>query len=95
MHDIKLIRKDPNAFKEKLKSRDSNLDFDSLLKLDVQNRELIQKKEKLEQEKKVISKKQDTKEFSRSKDISKKIDELDKQQFDIKQKISSIIKYKA
>jgi len=91
MHDIKLIRKDPNAFKEKLKSRDSNLDFDSLLKLDVQNRELIQKKEKLEQEKKVISKKQDTKEFSRSKDISKKIDELDKQQFDIKQKISSII----
>jgi len=90
MHDIKIIRKEPDAFKEKLKLRDPNLDLDSLLKLDVKNRELIKEKEKLEHEKKIISKKQDKKEFSRSKDISKKIDELDKSHLDIKKKINLI-----
>ena len=91
MHDIKLIRKNPNIFKEKLKLRDSNLDLESLLKLDVKNRELIQKKEKLEHEKKAISKKQDKKEFAKSKDISKNINELDKEQLALKQKINLII----
>ena len=91
MHDIKSIRKNPNIFKEKLKLRDSNLDLESLLKLDVKNRELIQKKEKLEQEKKAISKKQDKKEFAKSKDISKNINELDKEQLALKQKINLII----
>jgi len=90
MHDIKIIRKDPDAFKEKIKLRDPNLDLDSLLKLDAKNRELIKEKEKFEHEKKIISKKQDKKEFSRSKDISKKIDELDKLHLDIKKKINLI-----
>jgi len=91
MHDIKSIRKNPNAFKEKLKLRDSNFDLESLLKLDIKNRELIQKKENFEQEKKAISKKKDKKEFSRSKEISKNINELDKQQLVIKEKINSIV----
>ena len=78
MLDIKLIRKEPNFFKEKLEFRASKIDIDSLLKLDKRNRELIQEKEKLEQEKKAISKKGNKNEFSRSKDITKQITELDK-----------------
>ena len=88
MLDIKLIRKEPNFFKEKLEFRASKVDIDSLLKLDKRNRELIQEKEKLEQEKKSISKKGNKNEFSRSKDITKQITELDKLHFDIKKEIN-------
>ena len=61
-------------------SRNTNIDLDSFIKLDIKNRDLIQKKEKLEQEKKIISKKQDKKQFSRSKKISTAIDKLVKSQ---------------
>ena len=88
MLDIKLIRKEPNFFKDKLKLRGSNIDIDSLLNLDKKNRELIYEKEKLEQEKKIISKKGNKNEFSKSKDISKKISELDKLQLKIKKEIN-------
>ena len=88
MLDIKLIRKEPNFFKEKLEFRASKVDIDSLLKLDKRNREIIQEKEKLEQEKKTISKKGNKNEFSRSKDITKQITELDKLHFDIKKEIN-------
>ena len=57
MHNIKLIRKDPDYFIKKLADRNVNTDLKSLLRLDKKNRELIQSKEKLEQEKKIISKK--------------------------------------
>ena len=71
MHNIKLIRKDPNYFTKKFNERNTNVDIKILLDLDKNNRELIQKKEKLEQEKKIITKKKDESKFSRSKEISK------------------------
>ena len=57
MHDIKLIRKNPDIFVKKLADRNIKFDLKNLLDLDEENRKLIQKKEKLEQEKKIISKK--------------------------------------
>ena len=88
MHDIKLIRKQPEKFAKKLESRNSQTDLRIILNLDKKNRELIQQKEKLEQEKKIISKKQDKSQFSRSKEISRKIDELNKSQIKIKNEIN-------
>ena len=55
MHNIKLIRKDPDLFLKKLVHRNSKIDLKNLLNLDKKNRELIQRKEILEKEKKVIS----------------------------------------
>ena len=49
MHDIKLIRKQPEKFAKKLESRNSQTDLRIILNLDKKNRELIQQKEKLEQ----------------------------------------------
>ena len=91
MHDIKLIRKDPDLFLQKLVHRNSNVNIKNLLDLDKKNRELIQGKEKLEQEKKIISKKQDKSQFFRSKEISKEIEGLDKSQIKIKKEIELII----
>ena len=59
MHDIKLIRKEPDLFLKKLSHRNANINLKDLLDLDKKNRGLIQKKEKLEQEKKIISKNKD------------------------------------
>ena len=59
MHDIKVIRKNPDIFLKKLSERNTKIDIKSLLDLDKKNRELIQNKEKLEQEKKIISQKKD------------------------------------
>ena len=87
MHDIKLIRKDPDFFNKKLSQRNSSVNLTALLDLDKKNRELIQLKEKLEQEKKIISKKKDKNEFSRSKEISKKIEYLEKSQLSLKDQI--------
>ena len=87
MHNIKLIRKDPNFFLKKLGHRNLNVNLKNLLDLDKKNRELIQNKEKLEQEKKIISKKQDKSQFSRSKEISKEIEHLNKSQIKIKNEI--------
>ena len=70
MHDIKLIRKDPDFFSKKLLDRNSEIDLKYLLDLDKKNRALIQNKEKLEQEKKIISQKQDKSLFKRSKEMS-------------------------
>ena len=57
MHDIKVIRKNPDLFKKKISERNTDIDIKKLLDLDENNRELIQNKEKLEQEKKIISQK--------------------------------------
>ena len=91
MHNIKLIRKEPDFFLKKLGQRNIKIGLKSILDLDKKNRELIQSKEKLEQEKKIISKKKDKSQFSRSKEISKKIELLDKTQTKIKNEIEVIL----
>ena len=91
MHDIKLIRKESDFFSEKLSHRNTNISIKNILDLDKKNRELIQSKEKLEQEKKIISKKQDKRQFSRSKKISKEIEQFNKSQIKIQNKIEAIL----
>ena len=86
MHNIKNIRENLNLFKKKFLDRNVNVNLENLLKFDKESRELIQKKEKLESEKKIISQKRDKDQFSRSKEISKKIEELSKIQNDLKKK---------
>ena len=56
MHNIKIIRKDPEFFKKKLSQRNVDIDIKNIVDLDKKNRDLIQKKEKLEQEKKLYQK---------------------------------------
>ena len=91
MHNIKLIRKEPDFFLKKLSHRNTNINLKSILDLDKKNRKLIQSKEKLEQEKKIISKKQDKRQFSRSKKISKEIGQFNKSQIKIQNKIETIL----
>ena len=91
MHDINLIRNQPDLFKKKIEERNTNIDLQNLLNLDKKNRELIQNKEKFEQEKKIISKTKDKSQFSRSRDISKQIEKLSKEQLIIKSQIKKII----
>ena len=93
MHSIKIIREDSDLFQKKLIERNVNINLENLLTLDKKNREIIQKKEKLESEKKIISQKRNKDQFSKSKEISKKIDELSKIQNDLKNKISEIINF--
>ena len=91
MHNIKLIRKDPNYFTKKFIERNINIDLKILLDLDKKNRELIQKKENLEQEKKIITKKKDESKFSRSKEISKEIEKIENSLSKIQKDISLIL----
>ena len=74
MHDIKIIRKNPDLFKKKILERNTDIDIKKLLDLDKNNRGFIQEKEKLEQEKKIISQKKDKSQFAKSKDLSQKIE---------------------
>ena len=90
MHNIKLIRKDPDFFLKKLNERNANVDLNNLLNLDKKNRELIQNKEKLEQEKKLISQKKDKSLFKKSKELSLKIEKLIKDQTKTKLQIDTI-----
>ena len=78
MHNIKKIRLDVEFYKKKISERNSIIDFDNLINLDKENRELIQKKEIKEQEKKLLSKSKDEKNFEISKKLSKEIDEITK-----------------
>ena len=48
MHNIKDIRIDIDNFKNTIKNRNVDVDFDQILNLDEENRKLIQEKEKLE-----------------------------------------------
>ena len=91
MHNIKLIRKEPDFFLKKLGHRNTKVNIKSVLNLDKKKRQLIQGKEKLEQEKKIISKKKDKSQFSRSKKISKKIEQFNKSQIEIKNKIEALL----
>jgi len=91
MHDIKLIRKDPKNFSEKISARNIKIDLKNLLELDKKNRELIHRKEKLEQEKKAISQKKDKSQFKRSKEASVEIEKIGKEQINIKNKIDLLL----
>ena len=90
MHNIKFIRNDPDLFTKKLTDRNIDINIKSILDLDKENRKLIQNIEKLEQEKKIISRKKDKTQFSRSKEISNEINNLEKLQVEIKNKIISM-----
>jgi seryl-tRNA synthetase len=91
MHNIKEIRKDLDFFKKKISERNSSINFDELISFDKSNRELIQKKEKKEQEKKILSKSKDSKNFEKSKNLSKEIDEIAKKQIILQHKIFTIL----
>ena len=91
MHNIKDIRKDIDNFKNTIKNRNVDVDFDQILNLDEKNRKLIQEKEKLEMEKKSISKSKDETLFEKSKEISNKIDDLSKNQKNVKDQLDQIL----
>ena len=91
MHNIKDIRKDIDNFKNIIKNRNVDVDFDQILNLDEENRKLIQEKEKLEMEKKSISKSKDETLFEKSKEISNKIDDLSKNQKNVKDQLDQIL----
>ena len=91
MFDIKLIRENPDFYVKKFSERNVKFDLNSLLNDDKLNRELIFKKEKLEQEKKIISQKKDKTLFSKSKSISKEIDNILVDQKKLKNSIENIL----
>ena len=47
MHNIKDIRKDIDNFKNTIKNRNVDVDFDQILNLDEENRKLISKMKKI------------------------------------------------
>ena len=91
MHNIKDIRKDFENFKDKLKNRNVDISLDNIISLDEENRKLIQEKEKLEMEKKSISKSKDQSLFEKSKDLSLKIEEINKNQIKLQSQITDIL----
>ena len=91
MHNIKDIRKNLDFYKKKLSERNVNIDFDDLIDLDKQNRELIQSKEKKEQEKKILSKSKEEKNFELSKKLSLEINDLESKQAELQKKIHDIV----
>ena len=91
MHNIKDIRKDIDNFKNTIKNRNVDVDFDQILNLDEENRKLIQEKEKLEMEKKSISKSKDETLFEKSKEISNKVDDLSKNQRNVKEQLDKVL----
>ena len=91
MHNIKEIRKDLSFFKKKILERNSKINFDNLISLDIDNRELIHQKEKKEQEKKLLSKSKDSTNFEKSKKLSLEIDLIEKKQIILQQKINTIL----
>ena len=91
MHNIKDIRKDFENFKDKLKNRNIDISLDNIISLDEENRKLIQEKEKFEMEKKTISKSKDQSLFEKSKELSLKIEEINKNQIKLQTQITDIL----
>ncbi len=91
MHNIKDIRNDFEDFKEKLKNRNIDISLDNIISLDEENRKLIQEKEKFEMEKKAISKSKDQSLFEKSKELSFKIEEINKNQIKLQSQITDIL----
>jgi seryl-tRNA synthetase len=91
MHNIKEIRNNLDLYKSSFKKRFLEVDLNEILELDKKNRKLIQEKENLEKEKKDISKSKDKTLFKKSKDISTRIDKLNKIQLEVKNKLDQIL----
>ena len=91
MHNIKEIRKNIESYKKKILERNGSVNFNLLIKLDEENRDLIQKKEKKEQEKKLLSKSKDKLNFDVSKNLTIEIDALSKSQSELQIKIFDIL----
>ena len=91
MHNIKDIRKEFENFKDKLKNRNVDISLDNIISLDEENRKLIQEKEKFEMEKKTISKSKDQSLFEKSKELSLKIEEINKNQIKLQTQITDIL----
>jgi len=91
MHDIKNIRNNLDLFSKKISERNVKINFEFLLELDKKNRILIQNKEKFEHEKKIITKNKDKTQFTKSKEITKQIEDLDSKISKIKNDIYSIV----
>jgi len=91
MNNLKDIRKNIEIFKKKILDKNSTIDFDNLLALDIKNRDLIQKKENFEMEKKILSKSKENQNFERSKSLSKDIANLIKIQESTQSKINIIL----
>ncbi|MDC3157760.1 serine--tRNA ligase [Candidatus Pelagibacter sp.] len=91
MHNIKDIRNDFKNFKERLKNRNIDISLDNILSLDGENRKLIQEKEKFEMEKKSISKSKDQSLFEKSKELSLKIEKINKNQIKLQSQITEIL----
>ena len=91
MHNIKEIRQNLEHYKDKLKSRNIDVNYDDLISLDEKNRSLIQKKELLEKEKKEISKKKDKSLFERSKEITIEIEKLSENQKNVSLKLDNTL----
>ena len=91
MHNLKEIRSNQKNFANKIKQRNSDVDIEAIQNLDSKNRSLIQKKEKLEQEKKIISKSKDSSLFKKSKDLSKEIDNIHKEQISVQVSLDAIL----
>ena len=91
MHSLKEIRKNLEVYKKKIIERNSSINFDQLIKLDQENRDLIQKKEKKEQEKKLLSKSKEPSNFAISKKLTIEIDDLFKSQNELQNKIFNIL----
>ena len=90
-HNIKDIRNNFEDFKRSIKDRNFDVNLDDIVELDKENRDLIQDKEKHEMEKKSISKSKDENLFAKSKEISIKIEELNKKQKIVKDKLDNIL----
>ncbi len=91
MHNLKEIRKNIDSYKKKIKERNIDVNFDELIKLDKNNRELIQKKESLEQEKKSLSKTRNEDNFKKSKILSQEIESFSNNQEKIQKAINNIL----
>ena len=91
MHNIKDIRNNLNEFKKLIQTRNTDIDIDQIKDLDEKNRKLIQEKENLEKQKKDISKKKDESLFKKSKEISVRIDIINKDQSLLKKKLDDIL----
>ena len=91
MYNLKEIRKNFDNFRKSLLTRNVNIDFEHLKKLDDTNRDLIQKKEAFEKEKKDISKSKDESMFEKSKEISNQLDLITKKQKKIKNELDIIL----
>ena len=92
MHNLKDIRKNKEFFKKKFSERNTEINLDSILDLDKENRDLISKKEILEQEK-TISKQKDSKNFEKSKVISSKIKDISESQNKIQKSLNEKLSF--